>query len=226
MPTPQRVKMPSATSIVARSHPDHIIGVDNALPWHLRTDLQHFKKLTAGHAVIMGRRTFESLGRPLPNRLNIVLTRQTIEDYDNVKWAKDPETALLLADVHSIYTLQPEFFVIGGEVIFGEFQKYINQFWLTDVYTGPMNGDAKFDYDFSPAEWRTREEREFPPGEHDDYAFRITHHIRRKFEHRVRSKEEFMPTSSHILDRLDEWSAFIESQPPQDETPPVHPTLF
>lgn len=174
----------------------------------------------------MGRRTFESLGRPLPNRLNIVLTRQTLEDYDNVKWAKDPETALLLADVHSIFTLQPEFFVIGGEVIFGEFQKYINQFWLTDVYTGPMNGDAKFDYAFLPAEWRTPEEREHPAGEHDDFAFRITHYVRRKFEHRMRSKEEFMPTSAHVIDRLDEWSAFIESQPPQEDARSDHPTLF
>ncbi|QDZ10868.1 dihydrofolate reductase [Devosia ginsengisoli] len=226
MPTPPRVKMPSATSIVARSHPDHIIGVDNTLPWHLRTDLQHFKKLTAGHAVIMGRRTFESLGRPLPNRLNIVLSRQIFDDCANVKWAKDPETALLLADVHSIFTLQPEFFIIGGEVIFGEFQKYINQFWLTDVYTGHMNGDAKFDYTFLPSEWRTREEREFPSGEHDDFSFRITHYARRKFEHRMRSKEEFMPTSSHIIDRLEEWSEFIESQPADDDALADHPTLF
>lgn len=209
MPTPFRVKMPAATSIVARSHPDHIIGVDNELPWHLRTDLQHFKKQTAGHAIIMGRKTFESLGKPLPNRLNIVLTRQKFDDYGNVRWAKNPETALLLADVHTICSLQSKFYVIGGEVIFREFNKYINQFWLTDVNTGPINGDAKFDYEFLPAEWRIREEREFPATEHDDYSFRITHYIRKKFEHRRRSKEEFMPTNPEVLDRLDEWVEIV-----------------
>jgi len=174
----------------------------------------------------MGRKTFESLGRPLPNRLNIVLTRQGFEDYENVRWARNPETALLIADVHTICALQPEFFVIGGEVIFKEFHKYINQFWLTEVNTGPINGDAKFDYDFPISEWRTREETEYPAGDHDDYSFRITHYVRRKFEHRVRSKDEFMPNSPEVLNKIDEWHLMIEAVARETDTSGGQATLF
>jgi len=195
-----RVKMPSATSIVARSYPDHIIGIENRLPWHLRTDLQLFKKRTSGHAIIMGRKTFESLGsKPLPNRTNIILSRSEVPSESHlVKWAKDPETALLLADVSSIFSGNLEFFVIGGEQIYKIFERYINQVFLTEVFCGPINGDAKFDTDFekdavgSKSEWKQGFEDEYPKSEHDQFPFRITRYERRKPHHRYKSKEEFM----------------------------------
>lgn len=61
--------------LIVALDPDHVIGRDNDLPWHLPKDLQHFKRVTDGHPIIMGRRTFESIGRPLPKRRNLVLTR-------------------------------------------------------------------------------------------------------------------------------------------------------
>eukprot|EP01035_Chromulina_nebulosa_P065198 gene65198-89207_t len=80
--------MPSIASVVARSYPDHIIRIDNSLPWHLKTDLRLFKQRTQGHAVIMGRKTFESIGKPLPNRTNIILSRSEPEycsDFPSLK---------------------------------------------------------------------------------------------------------------------------------------------
>ena len=180
--------MPSATSLVARSYPDQIIGVDNALPWHLGTDLKHFKERTQHHAVIMGRKTFESIGRPLPNRLSIVLSRQNVADTGSVRWAPNPETALLLADQYSVINLKNEFYVIGGEEIYSIFDKYINVVYLTDVNTGRINGDAKFTKEFRSPEWIYRYEREFPSSEINDYSFRISCIIRRRPFHRFLAK--------------------------------------
>src|SRR5688572_22376301 len=101
--------MPSATSVVARSWPDLVIGIENKLPWHLGTDLRHFRKRTEGHAVVMGRKTFESIGRPLPRRQNIVLSRTQIPDQKGVQWAPNVETALLIADVFSICNFKKQF---------------------------------------------------------------------------------------------------------------------
>lgn len=191
--------MPSATSIVARSYPDNIIGIENRLPWHLRTDLQMFKKRTQGHAVIMGRKTLDSIGKPLPNRTNIVLSRTEIKsNFSNVKWAKDPETALLLADVDSIFSGNLEFFIVGGEQIYKIFERFINQVFLTEVFCGHINGDAKFETDFEKdavgpkSEWKRGAEDEYPKSEFDQYPFRVTRYERRKPYHRYKSKEEFM----------------------------------
>ncbi|TXH82348.1 MAG: dihydrofolate reductase [Rhizobium sp.] len=187
--------MPSAVSVVARSYPDRIIGVENRLPWHLGTDLKHFKALTQDHVIIMGRKTFESLGRPLPNRINIVLSREKIEDRANLFWVQNLETALLLADFHSICKGKKQFFVIGGEGIYSLFNKYINKVFLTDVNSGPINGDAKFDFDFPNSEWYYKFEREFQKSEIDDYSFRISYIVRRKPEHRKRMISEFRETN-------------------------------
>lgn len=195
-----QVKMPSATCVVARSYPDKVIGIENRLPWHLRTDLQLFKQRTSGHAIIMGRKTFESLGsRPLPNRTNIVLSRTEIKPASSlVKWAKDPETALLFADVHSIFAGNLQFFIIGGEQIYKIFERYINQVFLTEVFCGPINGDAKFETDFekdavgSKSEWKRGFEDDYPKTDFDEFPFRITRYERRRPHHRYKSKEEFM----------------------------------
>ncbi|MFP5078216.1 dihydrofolate reductase [Rhizobium sp. YIM 134829] len=207
--------MPSAVSVVARSYPDRIIGIENRLPWHLGTDLKNFKNLTQGHAIIMGRKTFESLGRPLPNRINIVLSRDEVPDTKNVKWVRDVPTALLVADFHSICMSRKQFFVIGGEKIYSLFSEYINKIFLTDVFTGPINGDAKFDFDFPVSDWFCRYEREFPRSEVDDYAFRISYFDRRRFEHRQRMIDEFKRSNPlYELDwaQLDQYERTTEDE--------------
>ncbi|MEQ1405853.1 dihydrofolate reductase [Neorhizobium sp. Rsf11] len=206
--------MPSAVTVVARSYPDRIIGIENKLPWHLGTDLKNFKSLTQDHAIIMGRKTFESIGRPLPRRVNIVLSRERLEDEENVKWAQDPETALLLADFYSISMGKSQFFIIGGENIYDVFNKYINSVFLTEVNTGPINGDAKFDYDFDPKEWYFKFEREFPKSEIDDFSFRISYLVRRRREHRQRFISEFKESNPLFEMR---WDEFAEGMPTRVE---------
>jgi dihydrofolate reductase len=211
--TKPRVRLPSATLIAARSFPDRIIGVDNRLPWHLRTDLLHFKRRTGGHAIIMGRKTFQSIGRPLPNRLNIVLSRTEIKEIPGLVWANSPETALLIADIYTISNVLKEFFVIGGEKIYDLFEPYINRAWLTDVFTGPINGDAKLASDFTSSEWWTPYEREFPASDDDQYPFRISFFSRRKERHRELSRDDFMGRMPQLAQLVDGWERMIVARP-------------
>jgi dihydrofolate reductase len=203
------IKMPSATSVVARSWPDQIIGIENRLPWHLGTDLCHFRERTEGHAIVMGRKTYESIGRPLPKRENIVLSRTPVEEKRGLRWARNPETALLLADTYSICNFKKQFFVIGGEAIYGEFRKYINKVYLTEVFAR-INGDAKFDWEFPRDQWRYYKEREFPKSAMDDYPFRITTLVRLKPEHRYETRERLTRTDQQVAAFLDRYSDMIE----------------
>lgn len=192
-PKANRVRMPSATAVVARSYPDKIIGVDNDLPWRLSTDLRQFKRRTSGHVVVMGRKTYESIGRPLPNRMNIVLSRKKIPDEKNLLWADDFETALFLADVHSIMMGKKEFFVIGGENIYNVFEEFINKVVLTEVFSGSINGDAKFEFEFRENdEWYNKFEADFPRTEVDQFPFRVTIYMRRKPLHRFRMSRRYV----------------------------------
>src|SRR3954468_3166472 len=100
--------------LVAAVASNGIIGKDGQLPWHLPEDLKHFKKLTLGHPVIMGRKTWESLGRPLPGRENIVITRTAGYDAPGAAVASSLPAALALCIGQSVA------FVIGGEAIFAE----------------------------------------------------------------------------------------------------------
>jgi dihydrofolate reductase len=210
--------MPSATSIVARSYPDKIIGVENRLPWHLGTDLKLFKERTQGHAIIMGRKTMESIGRALPNRTNIVLSRTEIDEKGGVKWAQNVSTALFLADIATIYSGKEEFFVIGGEQIYSLFSAYINNIYLTDVFCGSINGDAKFDIDFSDSqkngknEWISGKEDEYSKSDIDDFPFRITKYRRRVPMHRYRMKEQFMGRVPDFISFFEAYEAKINSQ--------------
>lgn len=89
------------------------IGIDNKLPWHLPEDLAHFKRVTLGHPIIMGRKTFDSIGRPLPGRRNIVVTRNTGWRHDGVEVAHSLQEAVALAGIESAS-------IIGGAQIFAE----------------------------------------------------------------------------------------------------------
>lgn len=111
------------------------IGKDNKLLWHLPNDLQHFKKLTSGHTVIMGRKTYESIGRPLPNRTNIVLTRDAEYLKDN-----EPDSVYVYNDFDDLlyeidsYAEDEEVFVIGGAEIYNLFFPYADKIYATRVY--------------------------------------------------------------------------------------------
>ena len=102
------------------------IGIDNQLPWHLPEDLAHFKRLTSGHPIIMGRKTFESIGRALPNRRNIVITRNRGWRHDGVDTAASLEDAIAMCG-------DAEVFVIGGGQVFTEALRRADRIELTEI---------------------------------------------------------------------------------------------
>lgn len=106
----------------------HGIGINNTLPWHLPEDLQRFKRITSGHAIIMGRKTYESIGRPLPNRRNIVLTRQCAADWQvpGIEIAHSLSTALQLLEHQAA-------FIIGGADIYTQAVPLCSTLLVTEV---------------------------------------------------------------------------------------------
>lgn len=122
--------------IVAHDH-NHVIGYENGMPWHLPGDLQYFKEKTMGKPMIMGRKTFESIGRPLPGRRNIVVTRDANYRADGIETATSIEEALALAgDV-------PEIMIIGGEQIFRLSMELTDRIYITKI-NHSFNGDTFF----------------------------------------------------------------------------------
>lgn len=132
-------------SIIVATSKNNVIGRDGGIPWHLSADLKRFKSLTTGHPIVMGRRTFESIGRPLPGRRNIVITRSTdaIDGCDVVKSVED-----LLNDK----TLEGNVFIIGGGEIYKQFLPYAKKVYLTEVSTEITDGDTFFP-ELNPMEW-------------------------------------------------------------------------
>ena len=116
---------------------NRVIGVNNTLPWHLSEDLKHFKSLTTGHTIIMGRKTYESIGRPLPNRRNIVISRNSNTSYEGV------EVVYSLEDAFSISTNDKEVFVIGGSNIYEQALSFVDQLYITEIKKSFL-GDAFF----------------------------------------------------------------------------------
>jgi dihydrofolate reductase len=133
--------------VVAVSEND-VIGRDNRLPWHLPADLRHFKALTIGHTVLMGRKTHESIGRPLPGRRNVILTRSP--SYA----AEGCEIARSLAEARHAHAVQGAIMVIGGAEVYRESLPHAVRIHLTIVHTHIADGDASFDG------WRDRAWRE------------------------------------------------------------------
>lgn len=113
-------------NIIVATDANQGIGINNTLPWRLPEDLAHFKKITLGHPIIMGRKTFDSIGRPLPQRRNIVITRQT-------NWsAPGVEVAHSVLDAISLLEHQ-EGFIIGGSQIYAEAFSFVNKIYLTQI---------------------------------------------------------------------------------------------
>lgn len=145
------------TAVVAMT-PAGVIGRDGDMPWRLRSDLQRFKKMTMGGVLVMGRKTFESIGRPLPGRRTIVLSRQADWSFDGVELAKSPETALKLGGAGPI-------FVVGGAEIYRQLLPFCKQIFLTRVLSG-VTGDTHLQLDLG--EFRTVEQFRVPAGPRDD----------------------------------------------------------
>lgn len=127
-------------SIVVAASLNHVIGINNKLPWHLPGDLLYFKKLTTGHPIIMGRSTFDAIGKPLPNRTNIVLTRNKSFEHLGLLIFHTIEDMLLFIQKENYH----QAFVIGGDTIYKQLLPFCNKVYLTRVHTIIENGDAFF----------------------------------------------------------------------------------
>jgi dihydrofolate reductase len=132
--------------LIAAVAQNGVIGVDGRLPWHLPEDLKHFKRLTLGHPVIMGRRTWESLGKPLPGRENIVISRTPGFKAPGAALASSLEGALALC------AEEPVAFVIGGERLFADCLPIATGLVLTEILRD-YEGDTWFP-PFDRGEWR------------------------------------------------------------------------
>lgn len=133
-------------SLIAAMANQQVIGKDNQMPWHLPADLAWFKRNTVNKPIIMGRKTYESIGRPLPGRHNIVLSRQPGND-ERVTWVTSPEHALQAAgDVDEVM-------IIGGGNIYRQFLPLANRLYITNI-DAQFEGDTAFP-DYSPRLWHS-----------------------------------------------------------------------
>lgn len=159
-------------SLIAAMDKNRVIGTDDGkLPWHLPADLKHFKSVTLGKPVIMGRKTFESIGKPLPERLNIVMTRDVRYKVEGSVVVHSPEDALKAAGD------APEVMVIGGAEVFAEFLPHARRMYLT-LIDGVFSGNGYFPQWDSQA-WREVSREAHEPDEENayGYTFRILEHI-------------------------------------------------
>jgi dihydrofolate reductase len=150
-------------SFVVAFDRNRVIGKDGGLPWRLPDDMRHVRKLTVGKPLIMGRRTYDSIGRPLPDRTSIVLTRDTAFHPEGVLVARTPDEALALAGD------APEVIVFGGAGVFADFLASADRIYLTEV-DAEVAGDTYFP-PLDSAQWRETERETHPADPRHPYAF-------------------------------------------------------
>ena len=140
-------------SLIVAMAKNRVIGNNNKMPWHLPADFAYFKKITSGHPIIMGRKTFESIGHPLPGRRNIVVSRNPVFRADGVDVVASLEAAIEVCG-------NADGFVIGGATLYAEALPRVERIYLTEVDASPK-GDTLFP-ELDRHEWReiARERRE------------------------------------------------------------------
>lgn len=153
-------------SIVTCHTPDYLIGVNNKLPWHLPADLAHFKKITTGHIIVMGRKTYESLSHPLANRSHVVFSRNRLK----------AQGCYVISTVDELQTLvgNRECFVIGGAQIYRLFMPLANRIYQTLVMTNELSGDTYFPIELLKDEdWRVIESYDYATDKKNKYDLRF-----------------------------------------------------
>jgi dihydrofolate reductase len=151
-------------SIIVAADLNNCIGKQNKLPWHLKSDLQYFKKLTSNHCIIMGRNTFESIGRPLPNRVNIVLSTNKDYQQSGIVVRNSLEEAIAYCKLWN----QQEIFIIGGAQIYAVAMPQVNKIYLTRVETKVEDGDAFFSA-IDEKKWTLQNAIRVNADEHNDF---------------------------------------------------------
>ncbi len=137
------LQLETPLAIIVAAAKNRVIGFKNAMPWYLPEELQHFKRTTLGKPLVMGRNTFESIGRPLPGRTNIVISRNPDFNHSGVKVATSLAAALKIADAQAIIDGSKEIMVIGGGQIYEQAFPLATYLYLTEVDAEP-EGDTWF----------------------------------------------------------------------------------
>ena len=151
-------------NIVVAKASNNVIGAKNELIWHLPNDLKHFKNLTSGHPIIMGRKTFESLGRPLPNRTNIVITRDKNWQGENVEKEFSLEKA-----IESAKKINEDIYIIGGGNIYKQAMEFADVLYITEVHH-EFEGDTYFP-EIDEEIWEEVDRENFMKDEKHPYAY-------------------------------------------------------
>jgi len=162
---------PRVSLIVAMAR-NGVIGVNNTLPWHLPADLKHFKSLTMGHHIVMGRKTYESIGKPLPGRTSVVVTRNPDYFLPDVIVVNSLEAALTACEKDS------EIFVIGGAELYRQAINLADRIYLTEI-DADISGDAHFTEIFRDV-WQEVERITNNPDDKNPYTFHFVTFDRRK----------------------------------------------
>jgi len=155
-------------SMIAAVAQDRVIGKDNQMPWHMPADLAHFKRITLGKPVLMGRKTFESIGRPLPGRRNLVISRNPEYRVDGVEVIDSVKAALeLLSHDEAV----EELMVIGGGHLFEQLLPKAERLYLTQIEL-EVEGDAHFPV-LDHTDWELLEEESHLADERNAYPYRF-----------------------------------------------------
>ena len=152
-------------SIIVAASANNVIGVDGGLPWRLPEDLRRFKEITMGKPMIMGRATYESIGRALPGRKSIVLTRQAGFEAEGCEVVATIEQALAAAGNAA------EVMIIGGGEIYRQFLPMCDRVYLTRVQAD-IGGDTRFP-ELDMQKWNVTAAEEYPAGDEREYGFTI-----------------------------------------------------
>lgn len=165
-PPPQ----PRLSLVVAQGR-NRVIGAAGGLPWHLAGDMRHFRRVTLGKPVVMGRKTWASIGRPLPGRANLVVTRDTGFQAPGALVHSSLGAALAAGRAIALQSGADEVCVIGGAEIYAQTLPLADRLHVTDVDAAP-EGDALFP-EIDPALWRLMAEERHEPGPQDDHPYVI-----------------------------------------------------
>ncbi|MCZ2328643.1 dihydrofolate reductase [Bartonella sp. F02] len=157
--------------LIAAVSQNGVIGREGAMPWHLSTDLQRFKALTLGKPIIMGRKTWDSLGRPLPGRTNIVITRDRTFKAEGAVIVHSLSEACSLAEKVVVRDGADAIFIIGGGEIFQQGLAIADKIFLTEILAF-IEGDRFFPV-FDKKEWTIVEVQSIPAGEKDSHPTRF-----------------------------------------------------
>ena len=160
----------TTVSVIAAVADNGVIGSNRAMPWRLSSDMQRFKRLTMGKPVVMGRKTFESIGKPLAGRLNVVVSRQPDFRPAGVTVAASLDAALALA-AKAAGSDNGEVMVAGGGEIYAAAIGLVDRLYITHVEARP-EGDTRFP-DIDPTVWRATATETVPAGEKDSAATRF-----------------------------------------------------